>query len=66
MAEDGSAAATRIVTSTSEPSEDRVPLARVLVYASPLIGVFLANSLMGVSGFALDQAAHRALRVRLR
>ena len=66
MTDCASGAATQSVTAMTEPSEERVPLGRVLVFAAPLIGVFLANSLMGVSGFALDQAAHRALRVRLR
>ena len=47
MTEDATVA-TRSVTTTPEPSEERVPLGRVLVYASPLVGVFLANSLVGI------------------
>lgn len=111
MTDDASAAATRSVTTTTGPTEERVPLGRVLVYASPLVGVFLANSLVEISltgtmlsltgfqpnieqtegiilglrilaggfpliffsislilvaRFGLDEATHRALRLRLR
>jgi len=32
----------------AEPTEERVPLGHVLIFASPLIGVFLANALLGI------------------